>query len=1502
MAENANISEIIEIKIDIPAFKKNLKDAEAAYDEFIQSINKAGNNVKVGKTGAQFSFIADNIKQLTAIMAQQSEIFSNALDQFTGKTAASAEKSTKTLEQAISKAKTLAKENIFGPGNDSGEEEFDKVVKTRKALEEDANKRRKELADRFKGDLSERLRAQQAAEKFATATKLKEIEADVKVAKSAQEAAAKIVAAEEKIIAAKGKTLLKFQQLKQSYERLGKDLPISTEARVANSIDFSGSKAPQADRQADLANTLRYLGQQEKAVSEAFKNNQKVAQGFFDKLTGNFAASAGTAIKYALVFKAFSATIQGLTTLISTPFLILQKGIEYQKQLEGDYTNIQRALLRNSEFSKDAAENFRLSREYAKELAINLEKVAGELGVEEKLLQNITTLTIESGGQKFLKSQDDLVKFSKLYAAAVKNVVTDTEGGSLALAASVNELADVFSSNGKGLDQNKFLKGLDLTVAQWIKIRDSAKDTRDLMQKLGPQAEIIFLAIDKTQNVFGRISKQLEIIVARLFGLGAEEIFEEITKALAQLFRFLEDNQDKFVGFFYAVNSILLASANTLKDIILSLEPFIPFLQMAAKFATYLAAGIHSAVLGFIALTKIQAAPLAGSGALDVIKSAVIDLQKELKQTATAYGNLIDAIDGKFVGNKKTPTPDPRPLKDPRPDVTKTAGLAGKDFEEARSKIQVQVELVKEKYNELREAEIEAEQERLISRKELADSIADLNAKEIAELDSFYAKIQAASVKATALALSTEVDPVKRAEIQKRFSTLFYQTELQRLKDSESLRRLARQYDRQAAKESFDIKQEELRTELALEEKGLELKRDLIKAEFDAGLRTRTEVADAEEAVETKALSNRKRLLEDNIKTIAKDHADRVKLEKELEVLLQEISDRAKIRQKNTEKAQNEDRQSTENHITKLRELVARSEQDRLTFFNQLSGDSRFTLQLEKVLSLRQQDLKLAEEQKAAEVARFRAMKDGTDQANRLEEELITLGQARFNNLQQRVENLNNTNTGSLGATLRKVLLRKALKEAELRQQEVVNSEVTFGDEAGATAKALLLTNASKAVSDAFRALAAATKTVKQSLISGLSNLLNTDLNAIFGEEGLLTKANATGVEKFAGGVAIAGAALEAFVNIVDAAKQGFANGGILGGIGAVGSIVGNALKDVPVVGPLVQGFSQAFTAIGALLTKSARNLADKFQKQFDAALQSLSDGESTLVETIAVVKSQRDRAIVELSGKKGGKAELDKLLPGFDSEIKNLLKQQQDIIKAFDKELQLLNLQSDVLAETATAWDSINEKVKEYIGAGGDAAKAAQFLELQVGKLRQQAVDELNSAEQQALQQMLSFNNLLKDRQKLIDDFRKREFDLIAGGAIERRGAGSVLRGRELAALREQFQEQLTALDDQIRLETIKVEKTKEIFSLTNDIVDLKRRDEAFTLAALDAQISRWKQLQELVRGISSGGQSFLSGIAPTSTSVFNVVINAGAGADGAAIADSFSREMESRIRQGLF
>lgn len=356
---------------------------------------------------------------------------------------------------------------------------------------------------------------------------------------------------------------------------------------------------------------------------------------------------------------------------------------------------------------------------------------------------------------------------------------------------------------------------------------------------------------------------------------------------------------------------------------------------------------------------------------------------------------------------------------------------------------------------------------------------------------------------------------------------------------------------------------------------------------------------------------------------------------------------------------------------------------------------------------------------------------------------------------------------------------------------------------------------------------------------------------------------------------------VSAFIN---AYKQGAASGGVLGGIGAVAGQAGGIVGSIPGfegLGAAMQGVGAVMGIIGGIFKAQAKKIADEMKKSFDLIVKNYQNGTTNLMDTISQLEQKRQEAINRLSGKKGGQDELNKLLPQFDDEIASLKKAQTDLIASFENSLEVLRLHSDSLAGLLKTWQDINKQVKDYLGAGGDAAKAAEFLSTSLEKQRLAAITELQSGESQAIQDAISLNDLLKQRVDLVKQFKQQEFDLMNADSIERRQSGAVVRGTQLATLRAQNEAQLEAIDQQIDLATKKLSLEREVFNVTSDISALHRRDEELQLIALQTQVDKWKDIQTIMNGIvqTAAGSFQLS---PYLAGLIGVAPNGGGGGGG--------------------
>jgi hypothetical protein len=382
--------------------------------------------------------------------------------------------------------------------------------------------------------------------------------------------------------------------------------------------------------------------------------------------------------------------------------------------------------------------------------------------------------------------------------------------------------------------------------------------------------------------------------------------------------------------------------------------------------------------------------------------------------------------------------------------------------------------------------------------------------------------------------------------------------------------------------------------------------------------------------------------------------------------------------------------------------------------------------------------------------------------------------------------------------------------------------------------------------------------------------------------------------------------------SLVGAISSGYQSGGIGGAIGgglsSIGSTIGqlsSAFKSAPIVGAIISGVGEMFSFIGDLFTAAARKIAADIQKATTALMNQYSNGQATLVQTISGLEQERQDAINRLSNKKGGQDQLNQLLPQLDNQIAQLKLQQTQVKLTFEQSLAVLQTHSQTIGGILSTWQQINKQVTDYLNAGGDAAKAAQFLSLNLQQVLQTTSDSLLSAEDSAIQDAMKLNGLLLQRVDLAKQFAQQEFALKNQDALERMANPAVNAAIQYQRQKAANDAQLTALDQQISLYTSRVDMEKQVFNLAQSTADLQAQANQLNLTALAQTIQGWKDLQKIVASItqnSAGLYSLNPNLfnAPTATGTTNSkTINVGTvnvitqATDAPSIAAALAKEL---------
>jgi hypothetical protein len=339
------------------------------------------------------------------------------------------------------------------------------------------------------------------------------------------------------------------------------------------------------------------------------------------------------------------------------------------------------------------------------------------------------------------------------------------------------------------------------------------------------------------------------------------------------------------------------------------------------------------------------------------------------------------------------------------------------------------------------------------------------------------------------------------------------------------------------------------------------------------------------------------------------------------------------------------------------------------------------------------------------------------------------------------------------------------------------------------------------------------------------------------------------------------------------------ATGGLLRNIGGLLSTVGNAIT--------------------ALFRRATQRIARDIRANFDAISQAYRAGSLTLAQTIEQIEAQRAEAIRRLADKKGGRAELDRLLPQFDAALADLRARQQAVFEQFAAQLDLLRV-GEAFRDVAGEVRDLVRAYRTYVDAGGDLARANEFLSLSLEQLRTDASRTLAEGEQQSIEDALRLNNLLREREEILTEAAEEERRIRSRGVLERQRSVAQQRSSEVEEGRRRRDERLHELDQEISLLQLKVDSEARVFELASDRVALETRLLELRAAEFDREAARLAALRDIVAGIVPGSAGLL-GLTPslhTQLNLGNVQIVVGGGATPAQARSAGEEVIEGMLR----
>lgn len=310
----------------------------------------------------------------------------------------------------------------------------------------------------------------------------------------------------------------------------------------------------------------------------------------------------------------------------------------------------------------------------------------------------------------------------------------------------------------------------------------------------------------------------------------------------------------------------------------------------------------------------------------------------------------------------------------------------------------------------------------------------------------------------------------------------------------------------------------------------------------------------------------------------------------------------------------------------------------------------------------------------------------------------------------------------------------------------------------------------------------------------------------------------------------------------VGAAGGAIAGAGISGTIAAASGTAGAASGALGVLGPIGIAIGAALFVFGAISQKIKAKTAE-IAKQISAAFQTIVDqynaGNLSLVSAIQQTEAARAQAIAQLSGRKGGQDQLATLLPQFDQEIAQLQAAQKQVLDTFNKLAVSLSFPQTVQG-TIKSLQDLNDQVKQFLDAGGNAATAAQVFAASLSQIKGTTADGLLQSEQGIISAMLQENDLIKQRADLIKSTQDQINSVLFQGVLSRSQSEAQTKAQQIQTIQQNAATQLQALDDQKSALDAQIAGQAQLFGLTTDVTTLKQ-----TQLAIEKQISAEQAVQ---------------------------------------------------------
>ncbi|MDE2098288.1 MAG: hypothetical protein KGL39_13630 [Patescibacteria group bacterium] len=313
---------------------------------------------------------------------------------------------------------------------------------------------------------------------------------------------------------------------------------------------------------------------------------------------------------------------------------------------------------------------------------------------------------------------------------------------------------------------------------------------------------------------------------------------------------------------------------------------------------------------------------------------------------------------------------------------------------------------------------------------------------------------------------------------------------------------------------------------------------------------------------------------------------------------------------------------------------------------------------------------------------------------------------------------------------------------------------------------------------------------------------------------------------------------------------------------GGLGQMMGQGLNKVfgmaaSAAGPIGAAIGSVAGLIAGIFTSAAQDMATKISDDFSEMMNKYHAGSQDLITTLNDAKAAEATAIAQLSHMKGGQQELDALIPQFNQTISQLEDQQRQVFESFGQ-AEITSGLPIALQSTASQVQQLVQQWYQYIAAGGDVNDANKFLSESFDNLKQNTDVQIAQDYATAVQDALTLNQLLIQRQQLENKTTEDINSVMNQGVLVRQQTLAQTKAIQIANIQFQADQQKQQMDQQINLEQYKVAQESKLFNLASTRIGLEQQLLSAQSVGVDNDMRRIAALQQLVAGIQSMNGSF--------------------------------------------